>query len=145
MLVAKSTAGLYRCPETLHCLHGTTVAHGRVADHWRNVPGECPWVGMKVTDHVACPCGHRPWISSRQLRSPVHRDHSGIITAIGCPGLCPSRNVTLVDGRIGDHLRDSRTICPWSGISIVTTDFAPPLLIPRARSADPSPERENTA
>lgn len=41
MLVAKSPSGLYRCPETLHCLDGATVVDGRVAEHWRNVPGEC--------------------------------------------------------------------------------------------------------
>ncbi|MGW1740680.1 hypothetical protein ACWCPQ_17935 [Nocardia sp. NPDC001965] len=137
MLVTKTATGLYRCPETLHCLHGTTVVGGRVAEHWRNVPGECPWVGIKVTESAVCRRGHTPWISSRQLRSPVHRDRAGSITGIGCPGLCPARNVTIVDGRVGEHLRDSRTICPWSGTRIVSRDFPPPLLFRRSGSGEP--------
>ncbi|GGL25100.1 hypothetical protein [Nocardia jinanensis] len=139
MLVAKSTSGLYRCPETLHCLHGAAVVSGRVAEHWRNVPGECPWVGMKVTDCVVCPLGHRPWISSRQLRSPLFRNRAGSITTIACPGLCPVRNVTIVDGRVGEHLRDSRTVCAWSGTRIVSRDFPPPLLFRRTETTGPHP------
>ncbi|MEU2141981.1 hypothetical protein [Nocardia rhamnosiphila] len=139
MLITKTSSGLYRCPETLHCLHGTAVLDGRVAEHWRNVPGECPWVGMKVTGQAVCPLGHRPWISSRHLRSAVHRDRGGAITTIGCPGLCPVRNVTIVEGLVGEHLRDSRTVCPWSGTRIVSRDFPPPLLFRRTGSAEPHP------
>ena len=143
MLVAKAASGLYRCPEILHCLHGTTVVDGRVAEHWRNVAGECPWVGIKVTEGTVCPLGHLPWISSRQLRSPVHRDRAGSITGIGCPGLCPDRNVTLVNGRVGEHLRDSRTVCPWSGTRIVSRDFPPPLLFRRSDPGAPRAGRGN--
>ncbi|MGW5385623.1 hypothetical protein [Nocardia sp. NPDC003963] len=138
-----SASGRYRCPETLHCLHGTTVVDSRVAEHWRNVPGECPWVGIRVTGHTVCPAGHRPWISSRQLRSGVHRDRAGSITTIGCPGLCPVRNVTIVAGRVSEHLRDSRTVCPWSGTRIISRDFPPPLLLRRSDSAGPREEVRN--
>ncbi|MGA6208260.1 hypothetical protein [Nocardia testacea] len=139
MLATSTTPGRYRCPETRYCLHGTTVLDGRVAEHWRNVPGECPWAGMKVTEYAVCPLGHRPWISSRQLRGAVHRDSAGAITAIGCPGLCPVRNVTVVDGLVGEHLRDSHTVCQWSGTRIVSRDFPPPLLVRRTGSTEPRP------
>ncbi|MGW1741307.1 hypothetical protein ACWCPQ_21165 [Nocardia sp. NPDC001965] len=130
MLVPKSSPGLYYCPEKQYCLHGTRLADGRIADHWRNVPGECPWVGMKVSDSPACECGRGPWINLRQLRIFIRTNLIGPVTAISCPGLCPGTLVTVADERIADHSYDSRTPCPWSGIRVIPIGTPPPLFPP---------------
>jgi hypothetical protein len=127
MLVPKSSPGLYYCPEKLYCLHGTRLEHGRVADHWRNVPGECPWVGIEVVDRPICECGRGPWINLRYLRIFLRTNLIGPVTAIGCPGLCPGTLVPVDDERIIDHPRDHRTRCPWSGTRIIPIGTPPPL------------------
>ena len=127
MLVPKSAPGLYYCPEKLYCLHGTRLEHGRVADHWRNVPGECPWVGIEVVDRPRCECGRGPWINLRYLRIFLRKNLIGPVTAIGCPGLCPGTLVPVDDERIVDHPRDHRTPCPWSGTRIIPIGTPPPL------------------
>ncbi|MGW0179707.1 hypothetical protein [Nocardia sp. NPDC003345] len=127
MLRNMSTPGRYRCPETLHCLHGTTIGGGRIAEHWRNVPGECPWAGLRVTGRAVCGCGRGPWITLRYLRIVVRRNLTGPVSAIACPGLCSGPDITVLDDLILDHPRDSRTSCPWSGTRIVPIGTPPPL------------------
>lgn len=130
MLAPRPAPGLYHCPEKLHCLRGTRLEGGRVANHWRNVPGECPWVGMKVNDKSMCECGRGPWINLRFLRIFVRRNLIGPVTAIDCPGMCPGPLVPVVDERVADHLRDSRALCPWSGTRIISIGAPPPLFPP---------------
>lgn len=129
MLVTTSVSGRYRCPETLHCLHGTTLENGRIADHWRNVPGECPWVGTKVTEHLRCACGRGPWIKLRHLRIFIRKNFTGPVVSLSCPGLCPGPHVAVHDHHISDHLRDHRSPCPWSGTRIAPIGTAPPLFV----------------
>lgn len=129
MLRTTMVSGRFRCPETLHCLHGTTVESGRIADHWRNVPGECPWVGIQVTDHSRCSCGRGPWIKLRHLRLFTRRNLTGPVVSLSCPGLCHGRHVAVHDHHICDHPRDNRTRCPWSGTRIAPVGIAPPLFV----------------
>lgn len=129
MLHPTATAGRYRCPETQHCLHGITLEHGRVADHWRNVPGECPWTGTQVTDHPRCPCGRGPWIKLRHLRLFTRENLTGPVRSLACPGLCPGPQVAVHDHHICEHQCDSRTRCPWSGTRIAPVGIAPPLFV----------------
>lgn len=130
MLVPKSAPGLYYCPEKSYCLHGTRLRHGRIASHWRNVPGECPWVGITVVDTPICECGRGPWINLRQLRIFLRENLIGPVTAVGCPGLCPGTLVRVDGERIVDHPRDNRTRCAWSDTRIIPLGTPPPLFPP---------------
>lgn len=134
MLTPKPSPGLYYCPEKQHCLHGTRLHDGRVADHWRNVPGECPWVGMRVTDEPTCRCGRGPWINLQYIRICTRRNLTGPLVSVRCPGWCPCRLVAVADGRLEEHLRDSRTLCPWSGTRLIPIGLPPPLFPPAHRS-----------
>lgn len=130
MLTPKSSQGLYYCPEKLHCLHGFRLYENRVTEHWRNVPGECPWIGTKVIDVAVCRCGRGPWINLRYIRICTRRILIGPLVSISCPGSCPGRSVSVVEDRIADHLRDSSTRCPWSGTRIIPIGTPPPLFPP---------------
>lgn len=132
MLIPEFTAGIYRCPETNNCLHGARLLNSRIAEHWRNVPGPCPWVGMKVIAATTCECGLGPWISLRQLRLFIRKNLFGPLTSIDCPGLCagPDPFVAVIDNYVADHPRDTRTRCPWSGTRIAAMGAAPPLFLP---------------
>ncbi|WP_328391060.1 hypothetical protein [Nocardia sp. NBC_00416] len=116
-----------RCPESLHCLRGAPVTDGQIAPHFRNVPGLCPWIGVRV--HTTAPrCGCRPFITTRQLRIVLRGGRPwGPMSSIGCPGGCHVF-APIQAGRIGPH---SYRPCPWIGIGVVDKGLHPPILDPQ--------------
>lgn len=118
---------LVRCPETDFCLRGAQIIGGRIAFHFRNVPGPCPWVDLQVSGNLPL-CGCEPHITTRQLRIVMraHGQLRGPIRAVNCPGACTGL-VSVVGGRIAEH-RNGR--CAWSGIRIIDKGWYPPILTP---------------
>ncbi|MFI5721105.1 hypothetical protein [Nocardia sp. NPDC051750] len=116
--------GFYRCPDP-HCLRAAAVVAGRISDHdhGRNVPGPCPWVGVRVAPGPP-PCGCGPYITAGQLRIVCHHQGHprGAVTAISCPGGCANL-APVRDGRIGAHDH-----CPWAGVAVRAIGLYPPLL-----------------
>ncbi|MGI5221712.1 hypothetical protein [Nocardia sp. CA-290969] len=116
---------IVRCPDSLYCLRRTLVTGGRIAPHFRNVAGLCPWIGVGVRP-TAPPCGCLPFITTRQLRIVTHHGRTpwGPIASIACPGDCPEF-APIQAGRIGPH---GPQPCSWAGIRVVEKGLYPPLL-----------------
>ncbi|WP_280421155.1 hypothetical protein [Nocardia carnea] len=103
------------CPDRQHCLHGAPIRNGVIADHWRNLPGPCPWVGMRVFASSTClGCFGHPRVPERLVLAPRHLiNHE--ITSVFCPGHYGDRTLVEVrDRRIAEHGR-----CPWGGALLV--------------------------
>jgi hypothetical protein len=117
---------IVRCPDSLHCLRGAAVVDGRIGEHHRNVPGVCPWLGMRVRLHPP-ECGCPARITTRQLRIVLRAGchPRGEIRSVPCPG-CKCF-VSTPDGVFERH-GDGR--CSWAGVKVVAEGFPPPLLGP---------------
>jgi len=116
-----------RCPESGFCLRGAPIVAGRIAFHFRNVPGSCPWVDIQVAETMPT-CGCEPYITTRQLRIVLRVGGypRGVIRAINCPGGCTGL-VSVDRDRITEHRGGA---CRWSGIRIIDRGWYPPILVP---------------
>jgi hypothetical protein len=116
------------CPDE-HCLLGAPVVSGAIAEHGRNVPGTCPWVGVRIL-HEVPRCGHGPRIWTRQLKAPISREKRhprGAIKGAKCPGCGHAAPVT--GGAYGTH-GDAKTPCEWTGVMLIDRGHYPNIFRP---------------
>lgn len=119
------------CPETLHCLRRAPIVDGAIGAHFRNVPGMCPWVEVRVRQ-TAPPCGCTPAVTTRQLGAHViqNRTFKGRAHAVFCPGC---HTLALIENnRFVDHHHGR---CPWIGVRLLEQGTYPPLFTPQASMA----------
>jgi hypothetical protein len=120
----RGSPSMIRCPDSEYCLRGAEIVNGRIVEHPRNVPGVCPWTGVRVVESGrGCGCG--PYITTRQLRIVMRLGGhpSRRIYAIGCPGGC-RKFATVAGGRIVEH---GYVRCPWEGVRVLDAGRYPPL------------------
>lgn len=116
-----------RCPDRDHCHHGAPIRHGVIAPHYRNMPGQCRWEGLRVRESMPCQCGGWPWIQSGTLQFALHEGMVPVnpIRKAECPSC--SRVVDVENSRFAVHSRRVREGCIWSGIYIALGSSVPPL------------------